>query len=107
MIGSRQVSAQQLVSQLREWIGSGAFLSVQAQLLSVDMECAVAITSFGEPECQTTEETSSSLETTIIIVLGVLLILVLSVAIVVAIVVVLLRRSKKGKVDLPAVTSQE
>ena len=51
------------------------FLSVQAQLLSVDMECAVAITSFGEPECQTTEETSSSLETTIIIVLGVLLIL--------------------------------
>ena len=31
--------------------------SVQAQLLSVDMECAIDITSFGEPECQTTEET--------------------------------------------------
>ena len=108
MIGSRQVSAQELVNLLQEWIASGAFLSVQAQLLSVDMECAVAITSFGEPECRTTEETSSSLETSISIVLGVLLILVLSIAIVVVIiVVVLMRRSKNAKVDLPAVTSQE
>ena len=40
--------------------------SVQAQLLSVDMECAIDVTSFGEPECQTTEETS--LETSIAIV---------------------------------------
>ena len=108
MIGSRQVSAQQLVNLLQEWIASGAFLSVQAQLLSVDIECAVAISSFGEPECQTIEETSSSLQTTIIIVLGVLLTLVLSIAIVlVIIVVVLLRRLKKAKVDLHAIKSQE
>ena len=109
MIGSRQVSAQQLVNLLQEWIASGAFLSVQAQLLSVDMECAVAISSFGEPECQTIEEISSSLDTTISIVLGVLVILVLSIAIVlVIIVVVLLRRLKKAKVDdLHAVKSQK
>ena len=117
MIGSQQVSAQQLVNLLQEWIGSAPVLSVQAQLLSVDMNCAVAITSFAEPECQTestTQETNSTRETSIPlelivgIVLGVLLIVVLSVAtVVVIIVVVLLRRSKKAKVDLQAAMSQE
>ena len=111
MTGSQQVSAQQLVNLLEEWIGSAPVLSVQAQLLSVDMNCAVAITSFAEPECQTestTQETSLPLELIVGIVLGVLLIVVLSSAtVVVIIVVVLLRRSKKAKVDLQTAMSQE
>ena len=65
------------------------------------MNCAVAITSFADPECQTkstTQETSLPLELIVGIVLGVLLIVVLSSAtVVVIIVVVLLRRSKKAK----------
>ena len=110
MTGSQQISAQLLVNLLEEWIASAPFLSVQAQLLSVDKSCAVAITSFAEPECQTestTQETSLPLETIVGIVLGVSLILVLSIVIVVVIVAVLLRRSKKAKVDLQATMSQE
>ena len=110
MIGSQQVSAQQLVNLLQEWIGSAPVLSVQAQLLSVDMNCAIAITSFAEPECQTestTQETTLPLETIVGIVLGVSLILVLSIVIVVVIVAVLMWRPKKAKVDLQAAISQE
>ena len=111
------MSAQQLVNLLQEWIVSAPVLSVQAQLLGVDMNCAIAITSFAEPECRTesttqetnsTREASFSLETIVGIVLGILLIVVLSVAtVVVIIVVVLLRRSKKAKVDLQMAMSQE
>ena len=112
------MSAQQLLNLLEEWVASGATLFVQAQLLSVDMNCDVAITSFSDPECQTvstttttevisTQETSSHSQETIIIgiVLGVLLILVLSIGTVV--VMLLLRRSRRANVDLQAVTSQE
>ena len=65
MIGSQQVSAQQLVNLLQEWIGSEQItLSVQARLLGIDMNCAVALTSFAEPECQTLSTTTTTEEIT-------------------------------------------
>ena len=103
--GSQQISSQQLINLLDEWVASGATLFVQAQLLSVDMNCAVAISSFSDPECRTDSTTTSTITVVGVVLGGVVLILVLSIATVA--VVLLLRRSKRAKVDLQTVTSQE
>ncbi len=51
MTGSPQVSVPELATLLEDWTSFGAFLTIQAQLLSADGSCAVAISSFGEREC--------------------------------------------------------
>ena len=115
--GTQQVSAQQFVNFLEDWIASGAFLSVQAQFLTADESCAISIASLGETECQpespAKETTESPIggnffrEIVIGSVLGVLLLLVAAIAVVVT-VLLLSKRHKKGKVDLQAVSpSQE
>ncbi len=78
MTGSPQVSAPELATLLEDWTSSGAFLMIQAQLLSADGSCAFAISSFGERECnllipdttvlvfEPSAETPSGISTTVI-----------------------------------------
>ena len=70
---------------LEEWTESEAFVSVQGQMLRVDRNCAVRISSFGDEECPTDEKLTDEDHTTVVIIAAVvpavviiLLIIVLS-----------------------------
>lgn len=56
---TKKPTASELIEYLEDWITSGTFISVQAQLLSTDDSCAVYISSFGEPECNVQGTTST------------------------------------------------
>lgn len=119
------MSSRQLLNFLEDWIASGASLSVQAQLLPVDVNCAVSVSSLSEGACQTpTEETaytdftddsptdqsdSSAREIIIAIAtpLGVLLIVAASVVALVIIIKLSKRNKKDSKFDQQAVSSQK
>lgn len=53
--GTPQASVSELLSLVKAWIVSDASIVVQAQLLSPDKNCMVAITSPNEDECQLDE----------------------------------------------------
>ena len=53
--GTLLASTSQLLGNLEEWVISGTPISIQAQLLSPDVTCGVAISSRGEDECRPTE----------------------------------------------------
>ncbi len=55
LTGFPQATAPELAILLEAWTSSGAFLAIQAQVLSIDGSCAVAISSFGESECNPEE----------------------------------------------------
>ncbi len=50
--GTLLASTSQLLVNLEEWILSGTSISIQAQLLSPDVTCAVSISSRDENECR-------------------------------------------------------
>ncbi len=50
--GTLLASTSQLLGNLEEWILSGTSISIQAQLLSPDVTCAVSISSRNEDECR-------------------------------------------------------
>ena len=109
MTGSPQATAQELAIFLGDWISSGAFLTIQAQLLSVDGSCAITISSFGESECNPVEETpatstgtttpSSSPSGVSVTVIGsvaaVAVLVVLVVIVILSLIVVTLKRKKR------------
>ncbi len=55
--GSQQTTASEMIRFLEEWTASEATISVQAQLLSSDGNCAVRIASLSEQECRLEEPT--------------------------------------------------
>ena len=94
--GSQQVTASEIIRHLEEWTASGAFISVQAQLLSADSSCAVRISSFGDQECQSTsEDPAGSGNTTVIIGAVVAVIVVLVSLVVTSVVIFMLLRNRK------------
>ena len=68
---------------LEEWTRSGALVSVQGQMLRVDRSCSIRISSFGDEECQSSEETMDE-DYTIYVIVGVAIppiyIIILSIA---------------------------
>lgn len=96
---SRQLSASQLVSFLEAWVSSGPAISIQAQLLSVDSTCAIAISLFSEEECQSVTSSdavpSGDTTLTVVVVTTVLvLILVLAITVSTALLLMLWRRKR-------------
>ena len=110
--GSEQTTASELVGYLDDWTQEGAFISVQAQLLSADGSCSIVISSFGEQECNLEEATTPSTEATTLnlgdvtssgvqtitfigaVVAAVATILLAMIAILIVIVALLVRRNK-------------
>ena len=108
---SLRLSASQLTGFLEAWVSSGAVVSIQAQMLTIDDTCDVLISSFNEGECRSVVGTAGTTAvlgtagTTAALIGGVVaggLVLVLLLAIVVSTaLLVLWKRKKKAKVDLP------
>ena len=120
--GSQQTTASEMIGFLEEWIASGAFISVEAQLLMVDSSCAVLITSFGEQECRlealtTSESTtlsvsddtsSSGVPTSLIgVVIAVLVVVVMALTVVAVLVLILFKHRKRENLKLKATLTQE
>ena len=104
MTGSPQVAAQQLAIFLEDWTSSGAFFTVQAQLLSADGSCDVAISSPGEMECMsepTPDTTAGGINSTLIgSVVTAAALIILVAAVIIIIVVVVKRRQRKFKLPV-------
>ncbi len=97
-------STSQLLANLEEWILSGTSISIQAQLLSPDVTCAVSISSRDEDECRpqlssTDPSIVPSTEPLTIpttwIVVGVVVAMVVGIVVMIVMVVILIHRSKK------------
>ena len=102
--GTLLASTSQLLVNLEEWILSGTSISIQAQLLSPDVTCAVSISSRDEDECRpqlssTDPSTVPSAEPSTIpttwIVVGVVVAMVVGIVVMIVMVVFLIHRSKK------------
>ncbi len=102
--GTLLASTSQLLGNLEEWILSGTSISIQAQLLSPDVTCAVSISSRDEDECRpqlssTDPSTVPSAEPSTIpttwIVVGVVVAMVVGIVVMIVMVVFLIHRSKK------------
>ena len=101
--GSPQVAAPQLIIFLENWISSGATLSIQTQLLSVDGYCSISVSSLREEDCQITTDTgedpSLTVNTTLIgTVVAAIVFVILAIIILVAGVLAFLKRKEKSSV---------
>lgn len=107
--GSLEVSAMQVITFLEEWIASSDEpLSINAQLLDLDKNCAVSISSFGEPECLSDELTESPITvTTVGAIIGALLGLALIILLVIILLFLKRKLKKKAKFDTQAVSAQQ
>ena len=101
--GSRQATASELIEFLEDWTASGALISVQAQLLTADKDCAVGISSFQEPECQSDIPTQSGARGSggVATGVGVILLLVLIFSVVAVVVVFYVIQRRKKPTSLP------
>ncbi len=106
--GTPLASTSQLLVNLEEWILSGTSISIQAQLLSPDVTCAVSISSRDEDECRpqlsstdpstdpsTVPSAEPSTFPTTWIVVGVVVAMVVGIVVMIVMVVFLIHRSKK------------
>ena len=93
--GLSQVAAPQLIDYLEDWISSGTTISVQAQLLSIEADCSVAISSLGEEGCQPSSP-ASNISTALLgsVVVIVVFIAMVIMAIVIVVLTLLKRRAK-------------
>ena len=64
--GTSETDSGSLISQIEEWVSGGASIIVTGVLMTVDSECSVAISSFNEGECSSTQppEIDSASEST-------------------------------------------
>ena len=93
--GTLLASTSQLLGNLKEWVTSGNPISVQAQFLTPDMTCVVAISSTGEVECRPSDSTAPPALPITWIVIGVVLTIVVLLVLVIVVPVVMLIQCRR------------
>ena len=56
--GTSETDSGSLISLIEEWVSGGASIIVTGVLMTVDSECSVAISSFREGECLTSDSST-------------------------------------------------
>ena len=115
LTGSPQVPAQQLATFLEDWTSSGAFLTVQAQLLTADDSCTITIASLGEQECNPVTTISSEQSSTTTVpsppginyvviasVIAFVALVMLVIVVIVILIIVLIKGKRKKSIKLQA-----
>ena len=98
--GTLKASVPDLIKDITEWLSSGASISVQLELLTIDSSCSVAISSFNENECIATGTATSGPSTGTVVGIAIGVIAAIAVAIAIAIAVILFVRCKNHRATL-------
>ena len=95
--GTSETDSGSLISLMEDWVRGGASIVVTRVLITVDTDCAVAISSFNERECSSSSQTDTSSDHTLAIIGGVVaVVIVLIIAITVVAIVALFMKKRHG-----------
>ena len=103
--GTLKASVPDLIEDITQWLSSGASISVQFQLLTIDKSCTVAISSFNENECRNTvtENEGSTTQNTGAVVgvaIGVIIAIAVAITIIILVIVILHRKSHRDTIEM-------
>ena len=113
--GTLKASVPDLIEDITEWLSSGASISVQFQLLTIDSSCSVAITSFNENECRntvtmTTTVTGNEGSTTSVsqnytgvvigVAIGVIVAIAVAITIIILVIVILHHKNHRDTIEM-------
>lgn len=101
--GTSEISSTALVSVIEDWVSGGSGVVVTGVRMTLDSECAVAISSLDERECQSPANdpsTSSSDNAAIIGGIVAAIVAVLIISITAVIVVLLILRHRRGSLSI-------
>ena len=107
--GTLKASVPDLIEDITQWLSSGASISVQFQLLTIDKSCSVAISSFNENECRNTvienegSTTSDSQNYTGVVIgvpIGVIVAIAVAITIIIFVIVILHHKNRRDTVEM-------
>ena len=95
--GTSETDSGSLISLIEDWVRGGASIMLTRVLITVDMDCAVAISSFNERECSSsTDETDTSSDPTIGAVITVVIVLIIAITVAIVAIVALFLKNRHG-----------
>ena len=100
--GTLKASVPDLIEDITQWLSSGASISVQFQLLTIDSSCSVAISSFNENECMATGTATNEPSTGVVIgvAIGVIVAIAVAITIIILVIVILHHKNRRDTVEM-------